>query len=77
MHIIDYGTGIMLQEMADLRESQDYPERIVKKLRTVACDHLKGAEKALPTHQDTLNRIKHIETYQNNTNNIISYFQNE
>lgn len=62
----------MLQEMADYRKSQDYPERIIKKLRTVACNHFKGAEKALPTHEDTLKRIKVIESY--DVNNLVPYF---
>ena len=73
MHIIDYGIGVMLQELADLKESQDYSKRIIKKLRTVACEHFKGAEKALPTHEDTINRIINIESYQQQ--NMIPYLQ--
>lgn len=61
MHIIDYGTAVMLQEIADLRESEDYPDRTIKKYRSVAYDHLKGAQKASPIHQDTTNRIQQLE----------------
>ncbi len=64
MHIVDYGIGVMLQEVADLKETQDYPKRIVKKLRVVAHDHFRGAERAFPLHQETLERLKKVELHQ-------------
>ena len=63
MHIIDYGTAVMLQEIADIKAKQDFPERTIKKLRSVACDYFRGAQRTFPTHQDTLNRIKEMETH--------------
>jgi hypothetical protein len=64
MHIIDYGTAVMLQEIADMKEkTQDFPERTIKKLRSVACDYFHGAQRTFPTHQDTIHRIQEIESH--------------
>jgi hypothetical protein len=63
MHIIDYGTAVMLQEIADLRESENDSKRMIKKLRSVAGEHFEGAQRAHPTHEDTIKRIKELESY--------------
>jgi hypothetical protein len=72
MHIIDYGTAVMLQEIADIKATEDFPERTIKKLRSVACDYFHGAQRTFPTHQDTIDRIKEIESY--SRSQTIPYF---
>ena len=53
MHIVDFGTGIMLQELAENREKQGGDLRTVRRLRSLATEHFVGAEKALPNHSPT------------------------
>jgi hypothetical protein len=48
MHIVDYGTGIMLQELAENKEHQGGDVRTIRRLRNLANEHFLGAEKTLP-----------------------------
>lgn len=68
MHIVDYGTGVMLQELADERELRNnYPDepytdvKTIARLRALASDHFFGAEISMPTHSDTLERYTKLQ----------------
>ena len=56
MHIVDFGCGVMLQELADLKMASGGDPRIVKRLRRMAQQHFQEAEKLMPNHQETQSR---------------------
>lgn len=66
MHIVDFGSGVMLQELADLKVMTGADPRIVKRLRKMAQHHFQEAEKLMPNHEETHNRadavMSQIET---------------
>lgn len=53
MHIVDFGTGIMLQELAENKEHQGGDLRTIRRLRNLANEHFLGAEKTLPNYAPT------------------------
>mmetsp|Transcript_22531 Transcript_22531/g.32926 ORF Transcript_22531/g.32926 Transcript_22531/m.32926 type:complete len:1011 (+) Transcript_22531:60-3092(+) len=56
MHIVDFISGVIMQEQADYRATQGGDPRTIARLRSLAGDYFSHAEKALPTHKETCDR---------------------
>jgi len=61
MHIVDFGTGLMLQEMANNRSTLGDDPKIIARLRSLANEHFLDAERAMPTHKETMERTAKIK----------------
>ena len=62
MHVVDYVSGCLLQEMADVRvASPNADPRIIRRLRSMAGEHFRHAEKMLPAHRETCSRADVIK----------------
>ena len=61
MHIVDFGTGIMLEEFADSREKQGGDQRTIRRMRALANEHFAGAERMLPSHSPTMNHRANVQ----------------
>ncbi|CAE7567187.1 unnamed protein product, partial [Symbiodinium microadriaticum] len=57
MHVVDYISGCLMQEKAEARaELRDADPRIISRLRSMAGEHFRHAEKTLPLHRETCSR---------------------
>lgn len=57
MHVIDYVSGVLMQERADVRAGTTGADpRTINRLRMMAGEHFLHAEKTLPSHRETCSR---------------------
>jgi hypothetical protein len=56
MHVVDYVSGVLMQERADARAGTGADPRTTARLRMLAGEHFLHAEKTLPSHQETCSR---------------------
>jgi hypothetical protein len=63
MHIVDFVSGAMLQDQAELRASAGNDDRAVIRLRQLAEERLSYARRAMPLHSETVTRADAIKIY--------------
>ena len=61
MHVVDFGTGIMLQELAEEGNSTgNLSQRFLHRIESMADDSFLRALKAMPSHTETADKVKLI-----------------
>lgn len=60
MHIIDFVSGVMLQEQAALRAAAGDDHRTITRLRELAGERFANAERTMPLHNETCKRSEVI-----------------
>lgn len=77
MHIVDYVSGVMLQEQADMRQAAGDDVRTIARLRQLAGERFQYAERAMPLHNETCRRSDVIKILNTQYQESISVSQTQ
>ena len=72
MHIVDFISGVMLQEQADSRQAAGDDIRTIAILRQLAGERFQHAEKSMPLHNETCRRSDVIKILNNQYQETVS-----
>lgn len=77
MHIVDFISGVMLQEQAERRQAAGDDIRTIARLRQLAGERFQYAEKTMPLHNETCRRSDVIKILNNEYQERVAASQNQ